>query len=378
MSEPKIIRLIDRTRTVTDWKCPRARYWGYEYRGRGVVRNGNSIELFMGITLHDALASIASATLRGFDVDIDQLAADAFKQMYQELVDPMVPDSVEFAREQGTLVEGILRGFYGHVWPILMDRYDIVCTEEEMEWPLDDAGEFVFMTKPDLIVEDKREGTLIYLEYKSTSSKKENWINSWDTAVQLHSSIKATERTLGRGVDGVQIIGMYKGYESYGKQSSPFCYAYMKRGNPPFTQDQVAYDYKAGFRRSPTWELEGGTKKWVEDMPQNILASQFPMTPVISVNDDLVEAFFRQRLVREREIANAVGELYHPDSPGNYDEDIMDRAFPQKFDQCVPSFGWGCQYKKLCHGFVQDPLEEGYVLREPHHQQEREQMGLED
>src|SRR6185503_10738340 len=88
--------------------------------------------------------------------------------------------------------------------------------------------------------------------------------------------------------------------------SSPFCYAYKKSGNPPFTQDQVQYDYKAGFRRSPTWEMAGGVKAWVASMPDNVLADQFPMTAPIMVNDALVDKFFKQRLYREMEIANAI------------------------------------------------------------------------
>lgn len=369
---PKIIRLIDRTRTIADWKCPRSRYWGYEWNGRGIVAAGNSIELFMGITLHDALAAIATLTLNDKVVDIDELANTAHRQMYLELAPEINPgiDDVEYATEQASLVEGLVRGFYKHVWPRLMSKYTIVCTEEEMEWPLTEDGQFIFMTKPDLVLEDKDSKELVYVEYKSTSWKKEGWINQWDTAVQLHSSIKATERSLGRTVSGVQIVGLYKGYESYGKQSSPFCYAYIRRGRPPFSQDSIEYSYKYGHTRSAVWEQPGGLKAWVDQMPENVLADQYPMTPVIYVNDDLVERFFAQRLLREMEISK-VANLDPSETQ------YMDAVFPQRFDQCTPSFGWKCQYKKLCHGFVADPLAEGYVLREPHHAQERDQLGLE-
>lgn len=351
---------------MQDWKCPRARYWGYEYVGRGIVKNGTSIELFIGIVLHDALAALGALTKEGLPIDINAIARAAYDQIYAELAPPetVEGDAIDYAEEQGTLVEGIIRGFYKHVWPILMAQYPtIVAVEAEMSYALGDG--FKFMTKPDLLVEDFA-GDIVYLEYKSTSWKKESWVNSWDTAVQLHSSVKATEQTLGRTVAGVQIVGMYKGYESYGKQSSPFCYAYKKAGNPPFTQDQIDYKYRAGFRRTPTWKMAGGLAKWIDDMPDNILADQFPLTPVIYPNDDLVQAFFRQRLAREQIIAA---------TPAT-EERVLDEVFPQRFDQCVPSFGYPCQYKKLCHGFVDNPLEEGFVLREPHHDEERRQFNL--
>lgn len=372
MTNPKIIRLIDRTRTVQDWKCPRSRYWGYEYLGRGIVKSGTSLELFMGITVHDALAYLATDALAGVKTDIDKLASVAYAQMYEQLYPKdgvVLPEQVEFAKEQATLVEGMLRGFYKHVWPKLLDQYKIVAIEQEMEYRLDPEGQFIFMAKPDLIVETK-EGELVYIEYKTTSDKKEKWIQSWETAVQLHSSILATEQTLGRRPAYVQIVGLYKGYESYGKQGSPFCYAYKKSGNPPFTQDQTAYEFKAGFKRYPTWELPGGTKTWIDAMPDNVLTDQFPLTAPIFVNEDLVESFFRQRYQRENDILCGVqGMADNPD-----DDTIIDDVFPQRFDQCAPGFGRPCQYKKLCHANVPDPLTDGFELRQPHHARELENL----
>lgn len=366
----KLIRLVDRTRTVTDWKCPRARYWGYEYMGRGIVKSGTSLALFMGIIVHDAMAAIATYTKAGEPVPIDVIADAARIEMRTNILDAakglIELGTLDYANEQAALTEGMIRGFYKHVWPRLMAKFKIIHVETEMEYTLakSDDVEFVFMTKPDLIVEDEG-GELVYLEYKSTSSKKDKWIQSWDTAVQLHSSIMATEATIGRRPAYVQIVGLYKGYESYGKQSSPFCYAYKKAGNPPFTVDQVQYEYKAGFRRFATWELPGGTKAWIDSMPEAVLANQYPMTAPIMVNEDLVASFFAQRLWRERDIVDSMG------FDGTYD---LDETFPQKFDQCVPSFGWDCEYKKLCHGMVKDPLQEGYEPRTPHHARELESL----
>lgn len=360
----KMIRLIDRTRTVADWICPRSRYWGYEHEDRGLVKNGTSIELFIGIVIHDAMAAIASISQEGKEVPIDEIARAAFCEVHENILSTaqvVTTETKEYALEQGTLIEGMLRGFHKHVWPRLMNQYKIIAVEKEMEYNLDDN--IIFMAKPDLIVEDAH-GDLVYLEYKSTSSKKDNWVNSWETAVQLHSSILATEQTLGRRPAYVQIIGLYKGYESYGKQGSPFCYAYKRAGNPPFTKDQIDYEFRPGFKRTPTWEMEGGVKKWIENMPELVLANQYPLTPPIMVNEDLVNSFFKQRLIREREIATFSGP------------DDLDRIFPQHFDKCVPSFGWQCQFKKLCHSQVDDPLTEGFQPRQPHHARELEALDV--
>lgn len=369
--------LYDRSRSTTDWSCQRMRYLQYEKDGRGIVSQFVARAPYTGQALHDGLAAIAISYRNklqdGFQtVGIDDIADAAHKQMFDALMNASGGEdefeSTNFANEQSTLVEGILRGFYKYVWPTLIAEYPtIVAIEEEMTFEHDDL---VFMARPDLVVED-REGNLIYIEYKSTSSKQEGWTNSWNTAIQLHSTIRAIEATLGRKVTGVIIQGLYKGFISYGKQSSPFCYGYGRGGNPPFTKAEVRYDYAAGFKRTPTWEMSGGVAKWIEDMPDNVLADQFPRTPVIFVKDELVDNFFKQRAVREGEIKLAMELINKSDEEGK--EAILNMAFPQNFEQCHQYFGKSCQFLQICHGQVDDPLNMGFEYRTPHHQLELEQ-----
>lgn len=364
----KQLRLYDRSRVITDWSCPRKRFWNYEYKGRGIVHSNTSLELFLGITVHDALAAIAHGQATG-EVDIDTIASTAAKQTLIQLApqEGEVPDW-NFAREQAALVEGLVRGFYKQVWPSVIATYPkILFVEEEMRYNHDNL---VFMSKPDLVLANDEE--TVYFEYKTTSSKKEGWINSWDTAVQLHSTIMAVKATKGVMIDKVVVQGLYKGYVAMGKQTSPLVYAYKKTGTPPFSQDQVSYEYKPGFKKFPTWEMPGGVKAWVEGMPSSVLAGQFPQTPPIFVNLDMVEKFFVQRKWREKEIEMAVGILGFAETPEEV-AGVMEVAFPQKFDQCQPGWGSPCPYQFLCHGPEGDPLKMGFEWRESHHELEARQ-----
>ena len=368
------MRWVDRSRITCDWVCPRKRYWQYEWKGRGIVPSTTQLELWLGTTIHDALAAIARAHLTGA-VDIDLIAREAQKQIFDSLTAAVageVPesDAIDFAKEQGALVEGIVRGFYRQVWPRLIAQYPrIIAVEQEMIIKLADG--LTFMARLDLILATE-DDEWVYVEYKSSSSKKREWIDQWSTAVQLHSSIKAVEETLGHPVQQVIVQGLYKGYISYGKQNSPFCYAYVRGGNPPFTQDQARYDYAAGYRRQPVWERPGGVAQWVAEMPEEILTDQFMATPPIFVKEELVEAFMRQVVRREQDIACAVDAIQHAQqtvsASASIDEDmVMDATFPQHFEQCQPGWGKGCAYRRLCHGRVDDPLSSGFEWREPHH-----------
>jgi hypothetical protein len=371
--------LHDRSRCVADWKCPRFRYLGYELDGKGITSETTALELYLGQAIHDGLAAIATAHQSGRDgweegqrdlnVPIDIIATTAAQQVREAL---MVQSAGEdetiagaFAQEQAALVEGLLRGFYIHVWPRLMAQYpQIVLIEQECTY---DHHGMTFMARPDLVLADA-EGNLTYTEYKSTSSKREEWINSWATAVQLHSSIKAIEQTLARPVSSVVVQGLYKGYISYGKQNSPLCYGYFRGGNPPFTQDSMLYEYKAGYKRFPTWEMAGGVKRWVEAMPENILADQFPQTPPIYINEDLIVAFFEQRACREKQIDLALQMMEDADEETK--EAVLNTAFDQHWEQCAPSFGHPCPFRRICFGQVTEPLKQGFIPRTAHHQLE--------
>lgn len=363
------LKYVTLSRTQSDWTCPRKRFWAYEHMGRGLSKAGTNQALYTGQTLHDCLAVIGFRYKEGLDVNIDEIAETAYKQMMEALTGAaaegtITPEVDAYAKEQATLVEGLIRGYYKHVWPRLLEKYPVVVgVEQEATYSLSDTIKFI--ARPDLIMADP-EGGWHYIEFKSTSSKKEEWIQSWETAVQLHSSVKAVEQTFGILPEDVTIVGFYKGYVSYSRQNSPICYGYKRSGNPPFTQDQIQYEYKAGFKKFASWEMEGGVKAWIDSMPEEILANQFPMTPPIYVNEDMIEAFFKQRKIREEEIESFYGN-----------EDI-DRIFPQKFESCQPAYGFGCEYKKLCFGHVEDPATEGFELRVPHMDSERAQLGLDE
>lgn len=364
---PKVIWLTDRSRILQDWKCPRARYHGYHFAGRGVQPPSLQIELFLGIVIHDGLAAIATQWQHSTSADIDDIASKAAAAVKTTLGKVSDPDSL-YPMEQATLVEGLLRGFYQYAWPSLIAQYPkVVAVEQEMTYPLNDEG-FVFMSRPDLVLGDT-DGNLFYIEYKSTSSKSEEWVNQWNTAVQVHSTVKAIGHTLGTQPAAVIVQGLFKGGHYYGKQNSPFCYAYHRQGTPPFSYPEYSYAYKGGFKKTPVWEKEGGLKQWLADMPENLLAEQFPQTPPIYVNNEIVERFFQQRLLREFEIHEALKVIEDDNMDPELRQQFLDGFFPQIFSACNPGWGKPCGFRQLCFAGG-NPLDLGWQPREPHHEPE--------
>lgn len=358
-----MIQLHSKSSYSVDAKCPRSYWLAYEEFGTGLSAPTKGLEFHLGTALHDGLALIALRTKNGEPVEIDEIATTAYTQVSTPIIGEGNSDEAIFlGKEQGTLVEGLLRGFYKHVWPKLMANYTI----EAIELPVlyRHHGK-AMMTKGDLILKSLG-GQLTYLEYKSTSSKKEEWVQSWPYAIQLHTTMAALQQSHNMEIETAIVQGLYKGFAMKGSQTSIFCYAYKKSGNPPFTRDTLAYEWKPGTRKVPVWELEGGTKKWVETMPEEILADQFPQTPPIFYNEDMAMAHFSQQACRLDDIATAKREIDY--GTLDHKKAVLDRYFRQNFDSCVPSFGRPCPYVPICHGNAgDDPLTHGFTPRTTEH-----------
>jgi hypothetical protein len=381
--ETKPLHFYSRTAVTTDWKCPRQRFWNYQYQGRGLSSTDTALELFLGIHLHDGLAALASGTLT-----LDQICKNAYDDILNGLrPDPTSassedPQREEFANEQATLITGLLYGFGLHVWPRLQAEYPtIVAIEKEFLLRHDaPGGPIGFMAKPDLLLRNK-DGALVYFEYKSTSSNKEQWALSWNTAIQLHSAAKVVSENLGEPVDHVVVQGLYKGYvDRYGRQSSPICYAYYRQGVPPFSKDSWTYEWTRGYERYPTWRRPAdhpalAIKAHIQGMPSNMLAEQFPVVPPIVPSEAMVQSFFKQRAIRESKIRDATLLIkMQPSLEDPKAQAILDEVFPQTFEACSPSFGKGCNYRVLCHGKIDDPLNAGFQRRSSHHAQENSNL----
>ena len=104
-------------------------------------------------------------------------------------------------------------------------------------------------------------------------------------------------------------------------------------------------------------------------MPQEMVSEQFPQTPRIFLDENLTDSFFRQRAIREADVLDAVGKLQEYTGSGDQTF-LLDKHFPQNFDQCRPAWGQECEFKRLCHNLQagEDPLNHGYLQKDRSHE----------
>lgn len=364
-----------RGQAEADWRCPRFRYYAYEYQG-GLVADNLSLDLFLGTCVHDAVAGLLRGAVSPATIAADVAAGvTATLSRYWRVPEPAAGASLSDAqrqvREKATWVESVVHGLARVLVPSL--RGQVVGVEVPCIFPHDQtgqentAGPFVFRCRPDVVL-DTPDG-LVYLEIKTSSTKRAEWITSWQTAIQIHATMRALAFTFRRPVAHAVVQGIYKGSEAFGRLTSPLVYGYLTRGTPPFARPSYAYEWRPGLTRTPVWDIPGGAAGWMANMPVAQLSEQFPQTPPIAYQPAMTEAFFRQRAIREQAVRALPAALREEDPAACPDADtLLDTHYPQTFSACRPAWGDPCPYFAICHGGVSDPLAQGFRHRDTDHQ----------
>jgi hypothetical protein len=355
MSEP--IMIFSKSRAEKWWECPRLEYLQYVWGGTGLRAAAIAFELEFGIIIHNASMQIAT-----FD---HSLAGNIYVTTKQAMYDlgKKLGMLDEHTKQWAAIAEGLVRAYHAKVWPGILREFEVVDVEAPCVYPIDQANGVWFVARPDLILRSRITKELWYWEHKTTGSVEAKWINSWTTAVQVHSGIKAAERKYGEKFGGCYVLGWYKGYKNNydGTQNSPFAYGQVNRGAPGVVGDKYLYErpkYYKGWEKFPTWALVDGLGPWVAQMPDDIMLKQFAKTPPMTMREDLAESFFAQLKAHAADIlrfkVEALNVIKDDDAKA-----LLDKYFPQNFAHCDPSWGrYTCVMKDLCwQGWVsKDPV----------------------
>lgn len=347
---------IDRTRVTTDWKCPRARYWAFEYLGRGVSPARRALYFDIGDAVHKSLDALSRGEA------LDGVCAVHLAR-FREMQSPHYTGELAWKlEEQVCLIEGMIRGWYRSVLPRLTEEFEVVAIEEEFVYEV--APGLTMGVKPDKLLRRRSDGTLWYRETKTLGYLGKDWSLQWQRAIQLHTTAFIVGAHLQEEVSGVIVEGLYKGYDREGKATSPFAYGYARPGT--IRGPEIMPEWRAGCRKIPIWsDYPGGCRAWAASLPTEVLSNQFIETPPIFLQRRLVEAFLRQVAIRE-EVIRRAAEVDDDLQDGG----LLDTVFPQHFSECAPAIGVPCAYADCCFNPVvgEDPVRSGlYTPRVPHH-----------
>lgn len=347
------VYITDRSAVETDDACGMRFWWNRLALGGGIVPKDEPLALAVGRAVHEDLSEMATADISeaGLQARIDAIV-NALTLEDIEQVDKM---EVLFRRL------GWLTAWALYIEPKIRSKYDTVMVEDELV--LDRTPVWVAVT-PDRVLRDKKDGKLVYLEYKSTQQSGPKWLSSWHFSIQLHIGLAAIEEELGEPVKFGQIVGLSKGYYAQGSNRlrHPYVWGWVNTKTQQWTWK---YDSARGadWVEAPVWDYPDGLVEWVKMVGEEAAVSQFPMTAPIFLHRGMLDEWIERRKAREAQIEATKTECLT-------DERLRGIVFEKRTSKCRPAWGDPCPYARLCwnRGAVGDVLQYGdFVKRVPHH-----------
>jgi len=415
-----VITYIDRSRMKAYKACPRLRFLEYHCQGTGIRLSKENIFLSTGSAIHQGIELL----LRGESVycfecgfnstllqkgincpicekdskyiqlaiinDIDscvKVATHEYTKLIskKELELDKNENQLFVMQEQRALIEGLIRAFYIVHYPILIDEYEVLDTEREIELELADG--LVLMSRPDSVFRDKATQGLVVYSLKSSASWKTDTNelqNKYDD--QGISELITSEAFYGEEVEAILMNFVIKGQrmlmgEAENKvklQNSFIVHPYMLDGIGQ--QFSIKYTKAKGWKRVNIWE-EMPVRDWIEilekDYFEELKGTVVNPYPYNRSTED-IKNWREQNVYQELEIAKHLDELrqLEPSLPGiresqlSYYQTLLNRYFPQTRNACF-SYGKTCQFVMHCwEGVRSDSVE--YEARQAHHKPEQE------
>lgn len=395
----KTIYLTDRSRIDAREECERKRYLNYDYTiegypVKGLQRRTMSLPLINGVTMHEGHARV----LGGQSVDdvvkaiLGDYAAEIAKRGVFGEGDPK-----HLVREQGALLEGMLRAFVLEWVPRILEEYDIVSIEKPMQWEM--APGLVQNLRFDVVLRRKADGQLIILDFKSMPYVSDAWSQKLETSRQTSLYITAAQELFGEPVE-IAYLGVVKGsYRKDTAQSSPFfgqkiaaspyTYAYALKGDVGNVY-QTAYTAKKGYQKIRTYE-EMPTKEWLEWLwmhERQTVKDQFTFNPPIAPSPAELDADRELIIAEELEFVANIEKYeamkFEAERTGNQQLAAKAQRFldlvaaPKRKSTCY-KYGMDsrCSMVGICYndGALENVLVDGeFEPREPHHATELEEV----
>ncbi len=405
----------DRSRTIEHQRCPRARYWQYEYRGRGVAPIRLSIPLAVGTYVHAGLGVLLTQARDMRPIDVEAAVSEAVAG-YDSLIQNRglnVEASAEMAftyREQRALIEAMIRAWAIKQLPGFLEEFEVLEVEHEDTFILSGNVRYMgttleslsWMSRADGLLRRIADDDLYVLSFKTAAD--------WDARKQAEnyhdmqglSETYAIEQRIGRKVMGVRMEFLLKGSRDFNKHSgryeqySPLVRAWRQQGVTQ-AEDRYAWRYQwesegdnglpvthrlgRGWTPFYAWELQGGVKGWIDLLASgsiqseagDALSAQFISPIPYFRHEDDIKHWLRQARAQESHVAEASLKIL---SARNEDDrtEMLDAEFPQYTRSC--DWPTRCPYQDLCFGGAsQDPVgSELYVWRQPHHEPELVQI----
>lgn len=386
----KVVR-TDGSRIDKYQSCPRARWWGYEYGGRGLQSSRLSLPLLTGSAGHEGLAFM----LMPASGDLEHAVAHARRWYEKKVREAEIDleqseDQFYVAQEQMALTEGLLRCFAKTTLPRLLEEFEVLEVEREEDEILVLHGdgetwtELRLMGRVDALVRERSSGDLYLWSFKTTATWDKRKDKSAEHDQQGLSEAWLLEQRLGEKIMGVQMIHLVKGRRAEHPKGSgrwvtfsPLIRGYRRHGTvgTEYAHSWEWDDVDGSHRLSGKWErfdvwtdYAGGVKQWIEDLDALMIQPQAPspleaqiLTPMPYFRQpEDMQNWLDSTRAQELRVAERSSYIQGAIPTDLSTTRLLNEHFPQYRHSChYPS---DCQFLRLCFGsedYRRDPVGTG-------------------
>lgn len=391
--DPKDIIFTDRSR-IEDGLCPRKRFLRYEYGGFGYITPGSNEDLVIGGATHEGLDLL----LQGGSLEKSLEVADDYFWGEINYSDYILPEQQEALGMDGShLVKAFIYGFYSKWLPQLLDEYEVIDIEDEINWEVGRAGDgkyIVMMSRPDGVLRHKGTGKLWHVSHKTAQDFPELQLLKFKVDQQRMSECMAVWAKYGEPVEGTLYNYFLKGRRSRDKElsidrfSSGLIHPYMLRQSTggDIDPEMINFQYE--------WlELDGHIEKtkrvprgWekvsiYEEMDFNLYLEWLENKLVPRCRDYLKESiiglkeepFNEEFAERWQRGTSYLEEQWAKKIPWtrveSFTDDYYDYEFPLTSSECF-SYNRRCGYFPICweDSQIETLIEDGSLIeRVPNH-----------
>ncbi len=384
------MRYLSRSQLETWQRCPRKGFLQYGYNGIGVVPVYRNVPLTTGIAVHSGVAGLLQSNTSEQSIKIALAKYD--KEVESRDLSEVLEHAQQFTKaEQRFLIEGLIYCYRVVELPRILERYDVLQSEQELEMQLTD--DLIFVGTADAILQDKQSKGIYVYSLKTIKGVDSRSDANYDNDLQGLTETLITEHNLGKITAGVRFCFLIKGqrYQGYGGeidvQHSPLTRAWKRiqpNGLVGYASSWRQPNGEGGYttlgkvwQQINVWE-EMTAREWVTLLLKNkVMPFESPVihnqvhVPIEKLRDRHELEAVKTELVEQ-------GKLIQIRTERGMDTKLVDKYAPKHRISCV--YPTRCEYYKVCHEMgpdmfknVQDEMDCGKLeYRISHHESEKE------
>jgi hypothetical protein len=333
--EAATIYLTNVSSVETDDTCGMKYWMSHLEGGSGIMKEDEVLPHLLDKAAHNDLRALST---------MEDISPPAIQAIIDDVLSSLSSEDKLDVGKMELLYRrlGWFAAFALYLEPTLRAEYETIPVDTEVVLDRDPLWAVAY---PDRLLRNRSTGEVSYREYVAFPSglTQQRWLQSWHYNIRLHLGLAALNEDASpapnKPVFG-QVVGLSRGFVSLldKRLVHPFVWGYRN----PITQEWASTNRSGGvWELQPVWSYPGGIVAWIQLCRAATAIGQFPISPAVYLNKDILNAWTARRVHREREIATVKKVALD-------NANFRVTYFNQATQRCLPAEDTPCPFLAKC------------------------------